>query len=595
MSRFLLPRWFALGLAACAPAAPDLADSPLLPGAPLSLGFDLAHPVEIPSALRARLERVPLSAHDQPLPRGAPTHRRVPDLMQGAFPHLRGELVMTRGAELVERIEALPFERRQLGLQAMTAEELFGLDGDRPLCREPRIRSTFRHDGTPWEAELNVPTVLAMTDVLDPDVSVLDPACIDALDTEAFEQAIEDEACAGGLEHHFWSGTACRSCLEGGDTWGTCADQDHCHSEAPVHWRTRLSGLPLADYGTVQARMLACAPDLMTGVVLLYHLDDARPVELEAFDYDRWAAMCLPVWSDGAWDVTLVCNQGNLAGHGDLLGAGVLGRAHAVRPRSEERPLHQGRMWYAPTVEVAPGVVLEATWLDHGTLGNVASPAPVLDMDQDGDIDVIDALESPWQGWGLEPYRLRPDGTDPDSLDDTFARDFLGAIAIKTATRYDGVPIVPFIYNRCADGAWVSLPDGRSRCTALGPHHLDPPLVEDAASDAWLTDDGRAASVRLPVTTLVSTGLPDRTVPGDVLIDIKGSTALAKTGWEACTWPQQFAPDLTVLDERPYQGGPPAPMVAQTYRFGREAPGEDRVRVGLNTATVRDFCPEFPE
>lgn len=70
--------------------------------------------------------------------------------------------------------------------------------------------------------------------------------------------------------------------------------------------------------------------------------------------------------------------------------------------------------------------------------------------------------------WGLNPYELRPGGTDPTNIDDTEARDWLATLALKTSTTRDGVLIVTYSQNRCAD--WQGpFDDGSYFCTATLP------------------------------------------------------------------------------------------------------------------------------
>ena len=536
----------------------------------------------------------PITLADLPSYRGPFTAPdSVPDMMQGEFPRIVGELDLSRGRKLMARLEELPPERYQIGVAGLPYGELFGPDPGSGLCKSPRVEYTFRHEGQRWEASLELPAGVTMLNPLQPDLSQISPECVADLDAMPFVDALAQGRCNDDADHHFWAGTECLACLESGSTWTECAAADQCHAEAPTHVRWAIDGFPEDDYGVVHATTLMCAPQIITYTILLYRLDDARPVQLQAFDYDRWVAKCFPNWDEAANDVAYVCNVGGHDTKGDMVAAGVFGRAHTIRPIGDERMLHQGRTWWSPSVQLNATFELQAMWLHYDRLGSIASPYEPVDLDGNGEHDLNDVRMSESKAWGFQPYELRPDGTDPSRLDDTYARDYIGALALKTATQYDGIPISPFITNRCAEGAWEELADGRSRCTRLGPHHLDAPVADDAYSvilqDPW---SGRLARVSTPVTTLASTGLPDRTVPGGVLIDVRGSTSLAKPGWEACAWPQTFEPDLTVLDAVPGLVGPSSPLMAQTYRIGKEAPGVEQVRIGLNTSYVRDFCPE---
>lgn len=87
---------------------------------------------------------------------------------------------------------------------------------------------------------------------------------------------------------------------------------------------------------------------------------------------------------------------------------------------------------------------------------------------------------------------------------------------------------------------------------------MDPYADDFVLTDAESYAGGygrREIRFEMPMTTLASTGLPDRTVPGGWLVDVKGSSTLAIPDRDGCAWPQQFEPDLTAYDEVPNRFG----------------------------------------
>ncbi|MFT5682876.1 MAG: hypothetical protein ACI8RZ_003800 [Myxococcota bacterium] len=178
-----------------------------------------------------------------------------------------------------------------------------------------------------------------------------------------------------------------------------------------------------------------------------------------------------------------------------------------------------------------------------------------------------------------------PDGTDPSILEHTMAREFLAGYALKTATTIPGIPVQPFTNNRCAESDWADLGDGRSWCETPGA--WDMAGWDDAFITWWSDPDWYA----FPMTTLISTGMPDASIPGALAPQVLGSTTLADLEWEGCAWPETFAPDvLGMYDPTSYGSSEPyATFDGETYRFGRD----DRLDVVMALATNqrRHFCP----
>jgi len=576
-----------LSLVACSldPSArpwPVLPDSPGLPDADPRF-----EPIELPgrSGPPARSWRAseprPISQSTTPDPRfPIDTH----DPLGGRFAELDGTFVQSLGQDLVERVAELPEERRALGVSGLTLSELA------PLCEGPQIQTSFDEEGVPWEARIRLNPFQYFPGELAPDLHAISAPCVAALDAQPLSEVLADGVCDDDAAHVFWPGSRCRDCLESGDGFTACLVADACVEEAPVRYPMALgNAYGPEDYGVVSTIAPACAPDFVAPVKLLYRLDDARPVELAAYDFERWVAVCWQTWSSGGEELVDSCIVGGASTYGDALGAGVIASVETLRPVGETRQLHHNRLAYSPVVR-ADGIELRTKWLTWDTLAGVATPGALSGFGYG--LDPYSAL----QGWGFQPYELRPGGTDPLSPDDTFAREFVGGAALKTSTTIAGVQIFPFAANRCAEDAWEAVSETRSRCTRLeldNPDAYEPGAVLTDAASFAVGSGSRDAVLTLPMTTLASTGLPDRTLPGGWIVDVKGSTTLANPDWDGCAWPQQFEPDLTVYDRRPGELGEVSPLIGQTYRFGREPAGRDEVRIALNTTTRREFCPLF--
>jgi hypothetical protein len=248
--------------------------------------------------------------------------------------------------------------------------------------------------------------------------------------------------------------------------------------------------------------------------------------------------------------------------------------------------LHRNLQYYANTITLGNGVGIDWFWGFSTGAGVFSMPPTEPDSNANGVYDIEDENYGfALGGWGIDPYALRPDGTDPEDPDDTFARDWIASMAIKFSTTRDGVPITTANHNRCE--SWEGPDDnGAFRCTEMG---LPVYGWTNDVQNTWV-DSTFTQAYPFPIATLGSTGLADPDIPGGVVPLVAGSPDLADPDWDDCTWPTTFQPDLAPMEDTPADFGGPASLWGQTWRFGKD--GALDLRVVLNTNQARDFCPE---
>ncbi len=462
------------------------------------------------------------------------------------------------------------------GTGALTLTELVGDDVHAGACELPEIVSTVEHGGESWEMRLGVAMIENFIGGLEPAMGTLPEACeADLLDAAGDVDAAK--ACSTTDEASFFAeGTDCRACLgESSGDYAGCVTSARCAEEAPV--LESRSGTLWTRY---EATLLSCAPDHTVPAYVLALPDETGALP-GPFDYGRWGYVCAPFW-DGS-EVVYTCQGGD-----DTLRVGAIGLVEGIRRDGDDTPWYRHRSWYSPRITFEDGTELRWAWEAYTSGGVISSPVDPPDTNGD---DVVDAGDDyygyQYVSWGLNPVELRPDGTDPDVLDDTFARDWSAARAVKTATTQDGISILMANRSRCADGAWDDLDgDGRFRCTQT-----------EAPVGGWLGDlphfrwDPRAGyTYPMPVVTLGSTGLPDPEIPGGVVVQVASAPILGDPDWEGCTWDDTFVPDRAVLPDAPLDYAGAGSLTADTWRFGGHP--EQDLRVLLYTNHPRGFCPD---
>lgn len=487
-----------------------------------------------------------------------------------------------------DALEAALDEARELGrnpsrngLASLTYTQLLGDAFNPGVCEPPLIIEEVEHDGEDWELQLRVARTSVLLGEPDPQEMPLDDACEAALTDAGGDVDVAEDTCGDlVIEQFFPDGSACRACVEGnGGVFTDCVESGECPEEAPyVVEMSDADGASL--WQVAEADVLACAPDYTLRAVILTHIgvDGSLPA---AFDTEQWGNFCLPTWSEAIDGIDFVCyGTGNTLGQGAWVGVDTM---FPVRSPSEEE--HRFRTGYTPRIELEGG--LTSRWSIAFSAGEtrIVSPEAYPDTNGDGVVDAGDPFTwfgSP-NGWGIQPYALRPDGTNPDDRDDTYARDYIAGYAIKTATTRSGILIAPYNGSRCL--TWEGPFDaGSYRC--LEPGDPMPGYHNDGRQTWW--DNGGLQLHTSPVATIGSTGLPDPSIPGNIVPLIAGTAALASSGFDGCALPNTFVPDQIAYPDHPPEWTENGAIWGDTWRFG--AHPELDLRFVLNTNTARSWC-----
>lgn len=481
-------------------------------------------------------------------------------------------LVREGGTDMVAALAALPEARRALGVSALTPTQLFGPTGDGDgLCQSPQIDFETTLDGTPYEARYRPDQATLLTKP-EPVLYALSSTCTAALSASAgaIASAVgsgcsrEDEAA------HFATGSTCRACLAMDGDHARCLASRACPAQTARTLQIRENGRN-EFMDVYQSTVLACAPDYLSTLMILTHdRPDSTP---DAFDHTQVTRTCAYYWSNNSGAPALNCTPDYGPVESTLADLLIMRVQYIRRPGETRTPLRL-RIAMASRMELE-GLTYEAMVLHPGTLGEISEP----------DVRI--------GGYGLAPNTLRADGTDLTNIDHTRARDWLGALALKTTTTINGVPFALYNKNLCPPGDWRG-PD------SMGRFHCRTPYFSDDTNPApqlydWQFDYGGFYTainpVRIemfPAVTLGATGRIDERIPGGHLPYILGTPVLADPEWENCAWPDQFTPDEQTAYDIAQPGTPTFTM--QTYRFGKD-PRQD-IRVVLATNWRRGFCFE---
>ena len=545
-------------------------------------------PDDIDRPISMRLADVP---HLVPPPALADEHTVMDEL--GA--PLTGGVIGPAGEALDARMEDFPESTvNEYGIAALTIAELYGTTFREGLCEDARAIFEFEEDGVTYEADLVIPAQFQFVWDITPALEDLPNDCEDALLAAKGDIALALESgCTVDDERMFFPADSdCRECLEEDESgdFEECVDDDECFDEAPLMTWIQ-EGDQQVWYDMAEAYLWSCAPDWVLYTILLGNFapDGTLP---RPFDHANWSYTCIPYWEPATDSVQFTCIPG-LEGpaRGDAVGIGASGRVRSIHEKGSNELLHRDRTWYSPRLELeTEGVELEIRYFLAATpgIGLVSLPGYEPDTNKNGKYDIEDENYGFGYGsWGIDPLALRLDGSDPDELDDTLARDWIATAALKMATTSDGVPISTYNYNRCTK--W----DGPDESGAFWCREQDIPIY------GWHNDGGTVwvdiefeAIFQAPMATIGSTGLPDPFVPGGFVPLIAGSDLLANPDWDDCRWPHRFVPDWMPLENTPGVFGGPASLWGNTYRFGKD-PDLD-LRVVLNTNVARHFCAEAP-
>lgn len=555
----------------------------LLDGPALSLGM-LGSPA--PAVRGLRLPDGVLSAHLYE--RDTPPHLGLAEdttVLDDTMDPVHGALSDDPNDALeaaLDEARGLGRDPRNNGLAALTYRQLFG-DGFNPgVCAPPVVETEVEHGGEDWEIELLLSRMALFVGTPEPQLSTIEDDCADAVEAAGGDLDVAEDTCGDlAIEQFFPEGSTCRACVQdnGGDV-AACVEGGECPEEAPrVVEMTGESGP--AYWQTAEVDMLACAPDYTTRAVLLTRID-ADGGFPPAFDPVAWPTACVPTWSEALGGLDFSC-----FGSDSTVGQGAWGVIKAMHRRDEpSEEVHQFRSAYTPRIELDGGEQIRWGMAFSNGEGLLVMPESYPDVNGDGVVDTNDPftwLGSP-EGWGLQPYALRPDGTDPTNVDDTFARDYIAAYAIKTATTRTGILISAYDHNRCADDGWEGpFEDGSFRC--VSPTAPVAGYRNDGRQTWW--DFGGLQLHAVPAATLGATGLPDPSIPGNIVPLIAGTALLASAGFDGCALPTTFVPDQMAYPDHPpdWSGGA---LWGDTWRFG--AHPELDLRFVINTNTARSWC-----
>lgn len=484
-----------------------------------------------------------------------------------AMPATGGTADMTRGTALVRALEQLPPERRKFGLAGMTANELFGgVNG--PLCEAARVEMTFIENGQRYEASYEAEQYTVQT-VPTPMLYALSSTCTAALANSGGNVAAavgagcepEDEAA------HFEAGSDCRQCLEVDGNHARCVTAGECRAQMNREVGIMVGG-SVQYFDALESVALGCAPNITTEwLTLAYELGpDNEPIA--PFDHEAVFRLCDWFWNEATGAPAPDCSQTRdpiRLAVGDV----QLTRVHYIRRPGDTDTPYNHRLAITSSIEI-DGMVFDAMPL-----------FPAI-----GEISELDNSV----GWGFAPSALRPDGRNPRNIDETYAREWVAAIAVKTATRINGVPIGFANRNVCTDDLWMG-PDSKGRYFCRQRFFEEDNLPPEI--DRWTYDWGRYIwSIEplrmelIPIATLLGTGLMDESIPGGHVPRVLGSPTLADPDWENCAWPEMFQPDHMATHDTDLSGT--YTYTTQTYRFGKD-PKVD-ARVVLFTSWRRDFC-----
>lgn len=499
------------------------------------------------------------------------------------------------GEGLEAALDELPKARVDAdGVAALTLDQLFGDTFHPGLCEDAELLVDLdAADGSTWNASLQVPSYMLFVSDPEPYDSELTPSCKTAIAETGgdLDAAVDGGGCVeDDIQQFFADGSSCRTCVEGnGGDFDACVEDEACHEEMPaVVWIDE--GGEQVWYRMGQIYIYACAPDWTVLNLFLADIGDDGSMP-PAFDHAAWDYLCLPYWDEDLDDVDWTCFSGEGGPEtGDTMAEGVFGRVNWMHPDGDDTTdYYTNQVYYAHSVEMKSGALLRWFWGYASGAGVFSLPPTEPDSNGNGVYDIEDENYGySLGGWGLDPYALRPDGTDPTRLDDTFARDWLGIAAMKFSTTRDGIPISTANYSRCL--AWSDPADDGSRwCTEQGPPVYG--WQNDVQNTWW--DSSFTQAYPFPIVTLGSTGLPDPDIPGGIVPLVAGTAALADPEWDDCAWPTTFVPDRAPMEDTPADFGGVADLAGDTWDFAKpDAPVD--LRAVLSTNQARGFCSEAP-
>lgn len=463
----------------------------------------------------------------------------------------------SRGAALVDALANLDPERAALGIQGLTPADLDS------LCEYPLLSMSGSDGNGPWEISIETEPFVWLTAPQRYLVS-LPAACAD--DLLALGGPSGAGACSEEDEAAFFpTGSSCRTCLEVDGDFDRCVQETECPVEATRHALASPAGSFANEmYSVLVADSLSCAPDLDIPVLLLVpDLDEDDPLP-GVYEHGRIEQICTELWSGQS--LAMYCSPTISPIANVLLDVLPARISEVVQDGS---PPHRRRIVAPASIAVPDGRRYDLAIGYEIPLAVLSAPMSL-------------------GGWGFPPTEVRPDGSDPAVVDDTYARDWLAGLALKTTTTIDGIPVWGFNRNRCSDWSEPE-PDGSRTCRTVDSWDLSGVWSDDGMI-SWFDYDA-GTSYAFPFTTLVSTGLVDPDVPGGLALHVMPSETLARIEGDSCGWTRSFVPDrMRLYDDNPPGGVDPySAFDGETWRFGRD---DLDIRLGLATNQYRGFCPE---
>ncbi len=500
----------------------------------------------------------------------APVHHSAQSQAARLVPAIENaSLVMEGGSELAAALAALPEERRALGLEGLTITQLFGATG---LCEPVKIALQADLGGQRYDVQYRAEPFTWMTHP-EPVLYALPEACTGALLSSggALPSAVGNGCTLEDQAAHFPVGSACRACLTTDGDHARCVSENACKPERTVTVGRTVGGMTRY-LDVLEAEVLGCAPDHLGRAVLLAKdlgESDAAPAP---FDHDALTHICQWAWVPSEGRSLLYCV--GASGPVEPAYADVLvGRVDHIRREGTTETALRDRTMMTSRVELK-GRTFEAMPLFPNTLATVSLADQTIG------------------GWSFHPNTLRPDRAQSVDPRDYLAPEWIGAIALKTTTRIDGVPISVFNRNLCREDQWRG-PDaeGRSYCRpGFFTDEVQPPDVMRWAYDwsSFFVSLQPEVVEIFPWVTLAATGGMDPKIPGGHVPHVLGSPVLADPQWEACAWPETFLPDEMANVDTSFPGL--YTFTSQTVRFGQAKPNRPELRVALATSWRRDFC-----
>jgi hypothetical protein len=504
------------------------------------------------------------------------------------------DLDFERGELLQQRLdEEDPSDVAKYGVALLTLDDAFGTETEPAVCEPLGVEFRFEEDGTEYEGGIELEPYFHIGGDPQPVWQTLSGGCADALLTLGGDVAgaeAQGDCSIYEMQQWFLDGSTCRDCVEtGAGDFAQCVTGGDCPEETVAQNYIDGKDGTRTWYRTFNGADVACAPAWVTPYFLLARTtgDQALPTP---FDHTSIGAFCLYFKNPETDDVESYCMLGvDPPNRTDALGEGGITHLSYVREAGATDTPHAGRMAYFARIDFSNGNFIR--WMELSSLGGagiLSLPNVPYDLDGDGVLGPGDwGYDYPEAGVGLNPTALRPDGTDPSDPDQTLARDWLAADALKTATTINGIYVTYINHNVCTADGW-SDPDAEGVSLCRERAAPEPGWLNDA-ENIWI-DEERTATQPFPMVTLASTGLPDPAIPGGIAIHVAGSTSLSNPDWEGCTWPDSFSPDLVPVVADPFHPEGPFPLTAQTWRFDGHADRD--FRVVLATNQLRGFCPE---